>query len=682
MAHLGTFSNLLDRGGSFFTDNIYRPLNRAIEKSLSGYQKQADKLDSFVNGGIKSLTKKLNVKPISIMINGTETIFTKRELLTLYALSKNDVQNQKLDDVGFTPNKMKEIEGLLGKEAIEFADKVVDYLSNDYYESVNDIYQKTNNLNLPRIENYFPTSVIKDVKTDKDIETEASNFSKAFNAEYASALKSRTDRTTKINVNRDFFEVINEHFKNLENYKANALVVKDINAIFKTPAVSALTDELGVANLMNNLINLTVNPNYGAPMERTIIDKISNKYVGYALAFKPIQALKQFTAFILAFEDYQYKKGKTTIGLDLLMFMADFAKVIAKAPSEIKKAYKMSANVRERLDASMSGDMMGLESGTRIAKTGQTADTFMSRLSKMVKVAGGSWNTLGDIGGVLGYMANYNRDIKNGMSHEDALERFNNYNSTESTKRATEKSTIQQSKDEMTKVFTMFGSATILQMNKVSQSYTNIMRDISSGKKPKVRDIRSMYLNLTVANILFTVASNIFKYVGGDDKDEEEVLEELKIAMTGLNLLYQIPFFGTLAEIGVNFIKGDERKQVNEGVNAFMRISKDVIKGLKEGDYLKASRPLVELALGFKFDTFIATGELITGTNDEDTIYDLIGVSKSYRPADDGSGGVTMTEQELKKYRPNMYQESNPMIEIEKAMEKKQREIEKRIINR
>ena len=632
IAHLGTFSNLLDRGGDFFTDNIYRPLNRAIEKSLDGYYKQAKKLDSFVEGGVKSLTKQLNAVPVTLKINGEDTVLTKRELLTLYALSKNDVQNQKLADIGFTSDKIKEIEDILGKEVIEFADKVVDYLSNDYYESINDVYQKANNLNLPRIENYFPTRVIKDVKTKEQVQEESSNFNKAFNAEYASALKARTDRTSKIDIHRDFFDVVNEHFKNMENFKANALLVKDINAIFKTPAVAALTDELGVTNLMNNLINLTVNPNYGMPTEKTIIDKVSNKYTGYALAFKPIQALKQATAFISALEDYQYKKGKNVVGLDLLMFMADFSKVIAKAPSEIKKAYKMSANVRERLDASMNGDIIGLESGARIAKTGQTADTFMSRLSKMVKVAGGSFNTFGDIVGVLGYMANYNRDIKNGMSQEDALERFNNYNSTQSTKRATEKGSLQQSKDETAKIFTMFGSATMLQMNKVSQSYTNIMRDISSGKKPKIRDVRSLYLNLAVANVLFTAASNVFKYIKGSEDDEEKVLSDLKEAMMGLNLLYQLPLVGTVIELGINFVQGDKAKQVNEGVNAFIRVSQDVLKGLKEDDYVKAARPLAELAAGFKFDVFTGVGELATGSSDEDTLYDILGVSKSYRP--------------------------------------------------
>ena len=63
-------------------------------------------------------------------------------------MSKNETQRKKLEKQGFTPEKIEEIKRLLGEPVIEFADKLVDFLSNEYFESVNDIYRSVNKLHL------------------------------------------------------------------------------------------------------------------------------------------------------------------------------------------------------------------------------------------------------------------------------------------------------------------------------------------------------------------------------------------------------------------------------------------------------------------------------------------------------------------------------------------------------
>ena len=57
--------------------------------------------------------------------------------------------------------------------------------------------------------------------------------------------------------------------------------------------------------------------------------------------------------------------------------------------------------------------------------------------------AGSRTTAIGDIAGVMGYMATYNRDIKNGMSKEDALAKFNNYNETQQSRTPAERAPIQ-----------------------------------------------------------------------------------------------------------------------------------------------------------------------------------------------------------------------------------------------
>ena len=64
MLHIGTLSKILDKGGKFFTDNVYRALNNMDEKNLKGYFNQRDILDEMANKieGIKKDLRNLNLR--------------------------------------------------------------------------------------------------------------------------------------------------------------------------------------------------------------------------------------------------------------------------------------------------------------------------------------------------------------------------------------------------------------------------------------------------------------------------------------------------------------------------------------------------------------------------------------------------------------------------------------------
>ena len=56
ISHLGTLSNILDVKGKWFTENIYKSLNRMLEAQQKGYFEQIKKLDSIANS-IDGITK-------------------------------------------------------------------------------------------------------------------------------------------------------------------------------------------------------------------------------------------------------------------------------------------------------------------------------------------------------------------------------------------------------------------------------------------------------------------------------------------------------------------------------------------------------------------------------------------------------------------------------------------------
>jgi hypothetical protein len=184
----------------------------------------------------------------------------------------------------------------------------------------------------------------------------------------------------------------------------------------------------------------------------------------------------------------------------------------------------------------------------------------------------------------------------------------------------------------MIKAFNMFGSTTILQMNNVAQSYKNIMDSFAAKKIPSRNDVRMLYINLGLANALFVLMSNIARMIKGDDDDREEVLKEMAKAMIGINLIEQIPLFGTAFEEALNYIEGN-KKPISEVINPFRSAWVKAKPGIEGGDITKALRPIVEMTLGAQFDPIIALHNAYSqGEFTDEDIYNIIGISKSYRP--------------------------------------------------
>lgn len=686
LKHLGTLTNGLDKVGSFFTENVYNALNKMESVYTKGLQNTRTKMDEIAKtiDGIdsyKDIKKKLatgvhKITGLKTSKGGvlSSDSFNADQLMRLYALSKNKVQRDKLLAQGLTDAKLKEIESILGKEVVEFVDKTVEYLSTEYFESTNDVYSDVNNVNLGYVDNYFPTQTIQ-TKVNADL-LENGDFSGVFNAQTAPALKERVDLTGDVDLRgSDFTSTLQDHFETIERYKGYAKGVKKMNAIFKFKSVNTLLTETGLGKAVKNAINYAVNPNGGkAAIQPNLIDKLMTKYTGFALAFKAVQILKQSTSFVNAFEDYSYRgKGKSKVpGLDLLMFMVDGAKVIATMPSQIKKAWNLSPMFQERLLKGLEGDVYGLETGSVTYKP--ASQSQKSKAFRMLKAAAGSPTVLGDVLGVMGYMINFNRDIANGMSEADAVAKFEDYNTTQQSRRSTDKIPLQMDSNSLVRGFTMFGSTVFLQMNKVMQSTTNILRSVSQGEKPSAKSVRGLVLNLGVANVMFALAANIAKFIKGEDEDREEALDKMKDAMMGLNLIYQIPYFGASAEEAVNKMRGKSSRPIDSVVNPFSSVARKFTKLAKLSKEDKengeskvigsAVRTITEIGLGVQFDPFIGLANAFQGDFSEENMYDVLGVSSSYRPK-----GTSETQ--IKKDKLGQYNSETDMKRYDKALWRK-----------
>ena len=708
--HLGTLTNLLDRinnGNTFFTDYIYRRLNRADETYNVGMYETEARLDNIARAaGFARGQKDVDIALHGLGTMQLEVIRSKTgrkrlsymsgdQLLRIYALSKNRVQANKLNKMGITPDVVEDIATMLGPELTAYADGVVNFLSNEYYEGVNSVYAQVNNINLGQVENYFPTRTVRTRVSSKLLED--GDFNGVFNAETSPAFKERVDEASDIDLKgADFTGALRDHVQSMEKYKAFAQASQELNDLFRNEAVNALLEETNLKFAVKTAINFAINPMAGKNaqgLESGILETIQTKFTGFALSFKLIQILKQATSFVNAFEEYSYFAPDSRVPeaiqrpVDYVMFMLDASRVFGSLALDlvgkkgaIRQAMDMSATFRKRIEQGLEGDVYGLESGSQTFKPLTKGQSKAARARRAVRTAAASPTIIGDAMGVMGYMINYKRNIANGMSDAAALEAFNNYNATQQSRRGTDKIPLQYSNNALVRGFTMFGSSLFLMMNKAMSSGTNILR--AKIYKARKQDIRAFYINLALSNVLFAVAANIMMFIKGDDEDREAAMKKIRDAMLGLNLLYQMPYLGAYLEkldLGERLEAWAEdreykkqRKLVDDVVNPFTSISYKVNRLLKQDAGMRAYvQPIIELALGTQLDPFIGLYNKGFGPSDieefDENMYDLLGITPSYRPKNESKvgkippggfynkDGVTLNKSALKGYSPELY---------------------------
>jgi hypothetical protein len=617
LKHLKTIFTSLDNepaGKTFFVDNIYRPLNRCYSNFLRGKEKQLEKLDQIaaaINPKYKynDIKKKLfdKSKRMKLPMDGKMPVFSADEQLRMYALWKDPVQREKLIRQGITPDVMASIEANLGSDLTMFADKIVDYLSNEHFNSINNIYRDVNNVNIQRIENYFPT------KTERQ-QAEAANqtinafnqptIGASFNAQYQSFLKERTNKESGILFDKDinFTNELESHLESSERYKAYAQEIKKINRIMMIPEVSELLRVTNLRQLVHGLINNEVNPIQNSGLGRYFY----SAYVSQAIGLKTWQVVKQASSIILAFPEYNWKATENLPGflrnainlgaysveqlynlMPLGLSLSSPKLITSPLASNFIKAYKISPVFRDRVNRFFK--QRGYSALETTATEKQANSWFQKFISTAQKVSG-IFTFIGDLLGVIGYMTNYNRDIANGMSPELALEKFENYNQTQQTQRNTEINNLQlKSRDSILWAsLTTFQSSLFLLQNMAIQASGNmykIIRDAKGIKKIPAtldaftnKDAVKLAFSLGLANYAFTWMSQIFKYIYGDVWEEDEVIEETNKSLLGMNLLYALPLLGPAAET-LSSPYGS-----SGSLNPYNEMAKQIVRTLKKDD--------------------------------------------------------------------------------------------------
>jgi hypothetical protein len=656
---LGTMSNKLS---PYLYENVYNAINRMDEQYQVGRFEQMDILDEIANSvegvtnGYRGIVSQLydnqtkNIKVKSKDSALYDNVFNKDQLLRVYALYQNEVQRKKLNDMGFTPEVMAEVEEFLGKDLTSFADTMVQYLSTSYYESINDVYRSVNDIDLPSIKNYFPTRTITP-EVQQDL-IAAADFNRVFDAETSPALKERTDTTSDVDLshNLNFSQTLNDHIEQMERYKAYAEGTKQINYMFKNKHLDAVLNVFHLNEFYRQMVNQAINPNSARNnvLKSVAINKLLSGFSRAVLGFKLFQIPKQLSSFITAFQEYQYNTENRVPIIDPIIdrvaFMAEYASIMPAVLLDLGKvltgntpkgpvyeAVGVSKTFARRLEQFKSGNIYTLESGVTTFRSVEQQENAMGKFIKGLKQAQAAPIMIGDAGAIMAYLVTYRRSIKNGMDPDLALQQFNDYNITQQSRRPGDKVPAQYSGNVFLRTYIMFGSSIIGLQNNAIVGWQNIMRDVRKGNKPKRSDVRRVWLSVFAANILFTLVANSAIFLLSDDDDERRKAVQ-DAMLSPLNGFFMIPVFGGIAEQVLKNKLYGYRVSGDGSVDVLARTYNQMDAEFKKDNYTRGVLKALELILGTNIDPFIGVYDMFSGEDTQDATYEALGIPKTQRP--------------------------------------------------
>ncbi len=569
----------------------------------------------------------------------TSSLFTMGEALRMYAIYQNPRGRRILSADGVDEKAIAKIIAYANKNlpgAIEFVDKVIEYLSTEGYEQANDIHRRIFGVNLPYEENYFPQATESKGQPRKgdDLKIDPTSPLSTINAFSPNSFAERTkqEEDLRMLLGLDFFSVLDNYMEEVSRYEAFAEPAKIIEQLLRIPSVKALLEASGMKNILTYNINVGLDPRGVTRGEdkAKIFSQGTQLMTGYYLGLKAMQIPKQASSYILAYplytagkySVYQIRKKGDPIFIKNRSVISQIpellGQIFSNVPSEaltfaefnakaakylnpinfketIAKMKKISATVESRILEQEEGNIYSLYSGREDAGLPRGFKKF-SNSFQVLQSAFGYFTSIGDIAGVAGYLVVYDALIEQGLSHEDALRVFNDYNLTNQSRRGIDKAGIQTAKSGLSRLFTAFTSSPMQFLSNTYFHSSNIAKDIAQNKTPDMKDVRGLPFNAALASIFFAIVGNIM-LLFGNDKDEEEFMRRITEYYGLQALITAIPGMTEAVSLFQNEVDGKGYKKTRTGVtNPLAQFAENAAEAVKREGALGDVNPVVGVA--------------------------------------------------------------------------------------
>lgn len=398
----------------------------------------------------------------------------------------------------FTQEMVQAITMRLTQEDIAFA-RAQMMLYKDFYQEINAVYRRVYQVDLPFNEFYSPIRR----KTDATFSSDGFMNEINYRRDVATgSLKSRVHNIRPLQQQADLM-VFQRHIAELAHFIAFAEKIQDINGVFGNGGIRELIRKRhgeSFLNIIDDYVDILVrNGKERSNIVNKIVNTFNRNFAVSVLGGKVALAAKQMTSFI-AFWD----------GVPAPDFVAGVADFVSN-PRKAIKILSKSELMRER-GASIDRDIAAIGKAVewKIFKKKQKIDEFLLLPTKF-----------GDRGAIyLGGWAYYKYHRKQGLSHDEAISKFESLVATTQQSRDPDQLSLVQAGNPFMRTFTMFLSAPASYMRAEIRAIRHWKRNQISNKE---------FLK-KIALYHFIIPS-LFQYVAnGFDWDEDE---QLRAAIVG-----------------------------------------------------------------------------------------------------------------------------------------------------
>jgi hypothetical protein len=586
---MGNWETILTMMGGYKLRDKFSLIINQVEKEVNT-QEAFDKVMGTAMKGYglkdkKALQKKLNemkkkeysiVKPIreGDRGEGSDIPLSKLMLIDIY----NAIQNEEIredmylsyGDLVTNPDDGRPNEILqrrIGKERIDklmenlsegdiiFA-KAMQQTADSYYSKINDVFIRTFNRDLPKRDNYWPSTA--------EFQNENDAFNQMLNDSlHPSATKERaTRRTPKIT---DAFEKFAKHIKNAEWYANMALPVTRLNNIFKNPNVKDLIEDnygenfyrLITEHLQEQGLYPKSNKNSLNQAEKAA-DWLLNNWVAASIGLTPSVPVKQLLSVI----NYSENMPVGTWTANFIKNMANPAKTWKEIMEIPYLKTRLGTGYSEAVQHALNSNE-GVKRVTSIHQAMKELATIGTRYGDIAAIAFGGKP-------YLDYLIK-----EKGMDEKEAVDQFllDTLRSQQSPFSST-LSKFQNRKTPLTRALFAFANTPSQYMRKMVEGYHAYKNgDITKGQLAKVLTIYGVLNNVSYV----VVGALMGSLLSGNDWDDD-LIKKL-IVQTSTSVVGGIPMVRDIAELLANTATDS---YVFDDVNPILEGPSETIKAINK----------------------------------------------------------------------------------------------------
>ena len=420
--------------------------------------------------------------------------FTKQEMRKLWMEAQDpSLQDTLFSEHGnaYTNQIMNAINEQLSVEDRAFARAQMD-IYKGFYNEVNKVYSRVYQVDLPFNETYSPISRRIDAEFDTDAFLKDVNYRRSV---APGSLKSRVQNIRALRTQSDI-GVFQRHITEMAHFISFAEKIQEINGVFGNAGIRELIDKRygrSMLRIIDDYIQvLTRGGAERATVLGQVINTLNRNFAVSVLGGKVALAAKQLTSFV-AFAD-SIPITSFSVGV------ADFAKNPAKAIKILSESELMKAR-----GASPERDIaaVGKAIDWKLLQKKQKFDDIMLIPTK-----------LGDRGAIyVGGWALYRHHRKQGLSHKQALEKFEELVATTQQSGDPDQLSLVQASSPFVRAFTMFLSAPTAYL----RAEIRAIRHFSRGQLSKTQFAKKIALYHFVLPTLFQFVASGFEW----DKDKQ-----------------------------------------------------------------------------------------------------------------------------------------------------------------